>query len=264
MKHALIIIVMLLPLSPLTVNGGEGAKVLRYVTNTAFGFGERLDYDITYAFIKAGTATFEVDKKPSTIEGNDCFRVQFLMRSNPDFEFLYYVRDQYVTWLDINGIFPWQFIQRTRERNYKKDYKAIFDQNANKAITSEGTFSVPPFVHDVISAFYYVRTFDLSKTKGGDVIRLQNFFDRKTHDLVVKIHRRERIEVAAGTFNCIVIEPIIESESPFGINGRLLMWMSDDERKIPIKVSTQIPIGSVDAELTHYQGTRGAVTAKVR
>jgi len=251
-------------IAPYPLNSGESTKALRYVSNTAFGFGEKLEYDITYSFIKAGTATFEVGKKVHEVNGRDCYRVSFLMASNPDFEFIYWVRDQYVTWLDVDGVFPWQFIQRTRERKYKKDYKAVFDQHKNKAVTSEGTFDVPPFIHDVISAFYYVRTFDLSSFKKGEVIRLQNFFDKKTHDLLVKVHGRERIEVDAGTFDCVIIEPMILSESPFGVDGKLLLWMSDDDRKIPIKVSTHIPIGSVDAELRQYSGTRGAITAKVK
>jgi hypothetical protein len=39
--------------------------------------------------------------------------------------------------------------------------------------------------------------------------------------------------------------------------------MTDDDRKIPVKVSSKVVIGSIDGELTSYSGTRGPVTAKV-
>ena len=258
------VLTLLLIASTVSIKGGNDNKPLRYVENDAFGFGERLEYDVGYSFVNAGTAVFQVSKKKRVVEGHDCFLVAFTVKSNPDFEFVYKVRNQYLTWIDIDGLFPWQFMQRTRERNFKKDYKAIFDQNAHKAVTTEGTFDVPSFVHDIVSAFYYVRTQDLSGMKRGESIKLKNFFDRETHDLQVKILGREQVTVKAGVFDCVVIEPIIVSGSPFGFKGRLVMWMTDDDRKIPVKVATHIPIGTIDAELKHYQGTRGKVAAKVK
>ena len=245
-------------------NANDHLKAMRYVPNKAFGFGERLEYDVHYSFVKAGTAVFYVDKKSHTVSGRPTFKVTFQVKSNPDFAFIYKVQDTYVTWLDIDGIFPWQFIQRTREKNFKKDFKAIFDQHQHKAVTTEGTYDIPPFVHDVVSAFYFVRTQDLSNAKRGERIRLKNFFDRETHDLVVIVKGRERIEVKGGTYDCVVVEPKIEQGSPFGFDGKLELWLSNDERKIPVKVVTHIPIGTIEAELTHYRGTRGSVDARVR
>ena len=248
----------------LSVAGDSTAPSLRYVENTAFGFGERLEYDVGYKFISAGTAVFQIQRDPYTVKNRPCYKVSFDVRSHKSLEFIYKVRDSYTTWLDIDGIFPWQFTQRTREKNFSKDFKAVFDQINHSARTTEGTYEIPPFVHDIVSAFYYVRTQDLKSARAGDVIRLKNFHDRETHNLAVKILGREEVEVDAGTFRTVVIEPVIESGSPFGFNGRLVMWMSDDDRKIPIKVSTHIPIGTIDAELTHYRGTRGAISAKIR
>ena len=184
--------------------------------------------------------------------------------SHKSLEFIYKLSDTYTTWLDVDGIFPWQYTQRLREKSYSKDVKAVFDQVNNKARTKDGTFDVPPFVHDIVSAFYYIRTQDLSSAHKGDQFRLENFHDEKTHDLIVKILGRQQITVQAGTFDCVVVEPVIAAGSPFGFDGRLVLWMSDDDRKIPIKVSTQIPIGTIDAELKSYRGTRGKIAARVR
>ncbi len=248
----------------LGVAGDTTAPAMRYVENSAFGFGERLEYDVGYKFISAGTAVFQVAKDPYTVQNRPCYKVWFEVRSHKNLEFVYKVRDTYTTWLDIDGIFPWQFTQAVRENNYSRNFKAVFDQVQHKARTSEGEFDIPDFVHDIVSAFYFIRTQDLRSARRGDVIRLKNFHDRESHNLAVKILGREQIEVDAGVFNTVVVEPVIESGSPFGFEGRLVMWMSDDDRKIPIKVSTQIPIGSIDAELRQYSGTRGKIDAKVR
>jgi hypothetical protein len=243
--------------------GDSTAPSLRYVPNEAFGFGERLEYDVGYKFISAGTAVFQIQKDPYTVQSRPCYKVSFEVKSHKSLEFIYRVTDTYTTWLDVDGMFPWQYTQRTREKNYSKDFKAVFNQVDHSARTSDGEFEIPPFVHDIVSAFYYVRTQDLKTARTGDVFRLKNFHDTETHNLVVRVLGRTTIEVEAGTFRCVVIEPQIESGSPFGFEGRLVMWMSDDDRKIPIKVSTSIPIGTIDAELRHYSGTRGKIDAKV-
>ncbi len=255
-----LILVLALPF----VVSNETTPALRYTTNTAFGRGERLTYDVGYKFISAGTAVFDIAKEHEYINGRPCYKITFLTVSHKSLDFIYKVRDTYRSYVDVDGIFPWRFTQQIRERNYSKDYSAEFDQINKKAITTEGTFDTPEFVHDMVSAFYFVRATDLSQAKRGHVIKLQNFVDGKSHPLDVHILGRERIEVTAGVFDCIVVEPRIAEGSPFSFQGKLVMWLSDDERKIPIKVSTKIPIGSIDAELKHYQGTRGPIAAKVR
>jgi len=235
----------------------------RYVPNEAYGFGERLEYRVGYKFITAGRAYFSIAPEPVMREGRPCYDINFEVRSLESLDWLYRVRDRYRTILDVGGIFPWEFEQHIREGNFHRDFYARFDQRNHKAITTEGTFDVPPYVHDIVSAFYYVRTLDLRKYPKGSVIQLQNFFDRKTHDLGVRILGRNTVEVESGTFRCIVIEPLIKEGGLFKSDGRILIWLSDDDRKIPVKVSTRIPIGTIDAELTGYSGLRGPMQARV-
>lgn len=246
------------------VVAGDTSAPLRYLPNEAFGVGERLTYDVGYKFISAGTAVFDIAKQLEYINGRPCYKVTFVTASHKSLEFIYKVRDTYRTYLDVDGIFPWKFEQHIRERNFSKDYTAEFDQTNHKALSANDTVDIPAFMHDIVSAFYYVRTLDLRSYQRGQFIPLQNFIDGKAHELAVYIVGKERIEVDAGTFDCIVVEPRIAAGSPFGFKGRLRLWLSNDARKIPIKVSTEIPIGSIDAELKQYQGTRGPIEAKVR
>jgi hypothetical protein len=239
------------------------AAPLRSVANDAFGFGETLQYSVGYKFIRAGTAAFRIGKKPVRVNDRDCYDIRFEVASIPEFDWIYRVRDQYRTLIDIDGIFPWKFEQHIREGGFSKDFTARFDQIEHKAVTTEGTFEVPPFIHDIVSAFYFVRTYDLRAMKKGDVIDLQNFYDRDTHDLRVVFKGRQRIEVEAGIFNCIVIEPVIKGGDLFKSDGNSLIWLSDDARKIPVKVASKIPIGYIDAELTSYSGLRGPLPSRI-
>ena len=239
------------------------AQLLRSVDNTAFGFGERLEYNVQYMGITGGKASFTIGTDAVQVHGHSCYDVRFDVASLESLDWLYRVRDRYRTYIDVGGIYPLKFEQRIREGNYRRDYTATFDQVAHKAVTTEGTFDVPAFVHDIVSAFYYVRTFDLKRYRKGQSIKLQNFFGKKTHDLEVKVLGRQRVTVEAGVFDCVVIEPMVQEGGLFKSEGRIMIWLSDDERKIPVKVSTKVLIGSIDAELTGYRGLRGPLSARV-
>ncbi|MGE5480378.1 MAG: DUF3108 domain-containing protein [Chloroflexota bacterium] len=241
----------------------SSGKTLRYVKNDAFGYGEKLEYRVGYKFVTAGTGYFQIQPNPVLVNGRESYDVRFQVRSLKSLEWIYKVVDDYRTVLDVAGIFPWEFNQRIREGNYKKDYTAKFDQYNNKAYVGKKSYNVPEYVHDIVSAFFYVRTMDLGSMKNGSTFYLKNFFDDETNNLGVKVLKREKVSVAAGTFNCIVIEPLVVKGGLFKNEGNIFIWLTDDDRKIPVKVATKILIGYVSAELTGYSGTRGPVAAKV-
>lgn len=235
----------------------------RYVSNIAFGFGEKLEYSVGYKFITAGTGSFQILPEPILRNGRKCYDIRFQVKSLESLDWLYMVRDQYRTVLDVGGIFPWEFEQRVREGGYKRDAKAYFDQVNNKAKLKDKSVKIPDYTHDIVSAFFYVRTLNLSKFPKDTIFFLPNFVDDTTYTLGVKIRGREKITVDAGTFKCIVIEPLVAEGGLFKSEGTILVWVSDDERKIPVKVATKIPIGYVEAKLTKYSGLRGSIDSKV-
>lgn len=243
----------------------ENAKTnFRYVKNEAFGYGERLDYKVGYKFITAGTGSLQISSKPQYRNGREVYNIQFEVRSLESLDFLYKVRDGFSSLLDVSGIFPWEFNQKVREGNYKRDSKATFDQINNKAIVGDKSYPVPAYVHDILSAFYFVRTLDLSSMKKGETFYLKNFFEDTTFTLGVRIQGKNVCEVDAGTFNCIVVEPLVVQGGLFQSEGSIYIWLTDDERKMPVKVATKIPIGFVEAKLTSYKGLRGPLKSKIK
>lgn len=236
---------------------------LRSIPQSAFTAGERLVFDVGFSFITAGEAVFQVFNADSVF-GRPCYRIVFTVNSVPSFSWIYKVEDRYETVLDARGIFPWRFIQHVREGGYKRDFTAEFDQVHGVATAENKTYPIPPYVHDVVSAFYYVRTMDFSQSRPGEKYLLHNFFKDSTYQLAVKFLGRQQISVDAGVFNTVVVEPLIQEGGLFKSKGRVLIWLSDDERKMPVKVSTSIAVGSIDAELREYRGVILPINAKVK
>jgi hypothetical protein len=236
---------------------------LRTIVNDAFDVGERLSFDVNYGFITAGEAVLEIPALDS-IAGRKCFRVEFRVNSLPSFSWIYRVQDRYVTYIDVATIAPWKFEQHVREGSYSRDFVAEFDQRRNIAKTAEGVYLIPQYVHDILSAFYYARTIDYGPLKAGDQVLLSNFYKDTTYDLVIRVLGRQKLEIAAGTFNTVVIEPLVREGGLIKSDGRIVVWLTDDERKIPIRVNTKVVIGSIDTELKGYTGVKGPVRSRVK
>jgi hypothetical protein len=235
----------------------------RKIENKAFGVGERLVFDVSYGPITAGEAVMAVPGFETIAERN-CYRVEFTVNSLPTFDWIYEVRDRYLTFIDAEAIAPLRFEQHIREGTYKRDFTADFDQVNHVAKTTEGNYPIPEYVHDIMSAFYYARMLDYSTIKVGEGIKLFNFYKDRSHELTVKFLGRQELEVGAGTFNTIVVEPLVKEGGLFKAEGRIVIWLTDDERKIPIRVNTKVVIGSIDTELREYSGLAGPVKSRIK
>ena len=239
-----------------------GMNDLRAIANHAFTVGEKLKYDIHYGPIAAGTATIEI---PSYVyyAGRKCYKVEFTMRSAPFFDFFFKVRDYYYSLIDAKGLFPWKFEQHIREGGYRKDFTASFDQCSHTATTSAGgPYVIKPYTQDAVSTFFYARTLDYDSLKVGAEIHFSNFYENKVYPLDVKYLGKEDVHTKAGKFHCRVIEPVIVKGGLFKNTGKITVWITDDSLKVPVRVKTDVVIGSVVADLTSYSGLAGPLTSK--
>ncbi len=220
-----------------------------YIENVAFGVSEKFTFDINYGFINAGTANMEVvrlidyNKRP-------CYQIVTTANSNSFFSTFYKVEDRVESIIDALGIFSWRFEKRLKEGNYRSDRMYEFDQKNNKVFYNEDTLVVPSRVQDAISVLYYIRTQDL---KVGETIRVDNFTDGKLYPLEINILKKETITVKAGTFDCIVVEPLQKGVGIFKNEGKLKVWLTDDRLKMPVQMKSKVIVGSITAELTDFQ-----------
>lgn len=256
--HFMIVLVILFMLTGFSYSQ---KSELRKIENKAFKVGEKLTFEVKYGFITAGYAEYSIPKIVK-IAGRDAYNVTFDVSSVPAFDSFYKVRDHYETFIDVEGIFPWRFEQHIREGGYSRDFSAFFDQRKSKAKTSEGSYDIPKYVNDIVSALYLARTFDYSKMEIGDKVHLENFYKDKTYPLDIIYRGTEMVSVPAGKFDCIILEPLAQEGGLFKNEGSIVVWVTGDALKIPVKVKTKVLIGSIDAELSSYSGLAGELKSK--
>ncbi len=217
---------------------------------SVYGPGEKMTFSIDYGIINAGDGTLEV---LDTVDfaGRTVYRIESRANSNRFFSSIYKVRDKVLSYIDVETQASLYFYKRLREGDYKNTVEVTFDHDAGKAVYADGsTFDTAPGVQDVLSAFFYVRNLDLEP---GNVYSVPAHSSHKTYDLKVIVHGRERVEVKAGTYDCFVVEPMIEGDGLFKHEGKLTMYITDDARRVPVLIKTKVPVGSIDVQLTEYR-----------
>jgi hypothetical protein len=220
---------------------------LRDLGQKALKVPEKLFFDIiwggwSFRWVKAGRATLEL----LPTEEKHIWKIQSLAWCNGFFQSIYPVRDTVVSHIDSRGIYPIRFDKHLNEGSYHASITARYNQTAHLLSTQDTTFSIDPFTHDVLSAFYFIRTQTL---RVGDTLELAAVSGKKKYKMLVLCHGRETITVPAGEFRTLVVEPILKEDGLFKAKGKLTIWVTDDESHTPVKMQSKIPVGSIKAEL---------------
>ncbi len=218
--------------------------------HSAIAVGERLVFTVRYGMIKAGTAVMEVvDRKK--VDGRPAYHVVSTASSNSVFDGIYRVRDRVVSLMDEDHLYSLYFEKHLREGRYRADQQVRFDHIRAVAIYQDGReAAITPGAFDVLAAFYRVRTMPLQP---GQRFFLESHDNRKSYPLRVTVQRREKVETPAGTFDCLVVEPTLRSGAFFKNDGKLTIWLTDDDRRMPVLMRSKLPIGAISVELIEYQ-----------
>jgi len=226
----------------------DSVAVFRKVENRAFGVGEKLVFDIAYGMVRAGTAVMSIPDS-QRVEGRSCYHILTTAESSSFFSVFFEVRDRVESLMDMEGLFAWRFEKHLREGKFKSDRYEVYDPIRLRVFAKSDTFPIPLYVQDILSSFYYTRTVPLEAGRSFDI---DNFSDGSVYPLRVLVHRKEKIKVPAGTFACIVVEPVLRVEGLFKQTGKLTIWLTDDDRRMPVLMKSKVFIGSIDARLRTY------------
>jgi len=225
------------------------------VLHAAYPFvGETLDYEINYGFIPAGKARMLV--RETGIENE----LEIISRAwhNSFFKILS-VDDTVKSKVTADSLLPKVFNQRLKEGSYVRNALTVYNFKTKKAYIKDTAYKAQNilFALDtaitlngnercILSAFYLARTF---KFEPGDTVYFNAIGGKKKYPLKVICHRRETINTAFGKKNCLVIEPLILGDALFKAKGRLTIWLTDDEERLPVRMESEIVIGSIKASL---------------
>lgn len=210
---------------------------------------ETMKFDIYWTGIYVGSAVVSVKGNEDTVT------ITSTVKSASFISNFYYVNDYAESRIE-KGI-PKHFILLQTEGKYRGNKETIFDYNngeivfinhlKNSTVYHKGIDKV---FMDVLSGFFYLRTLPISLNEPVAV----NIFDsNKFTTVMVQPIKEEKIELSNRQIDTIVIKPELDTEGLFKRKGDIIIWLSKDDNKIPLKIETKVPVGRVVAELKEYK-----------
>lgn len=214
---------------------------------------------VTYA-----TAVLEIGSKAIPVQGRNTFHIKGEGRSSRAMDFFFKVRDDFETYIDMEAIVPLKFIKKIEEGGYKSTDFVTFDHNKNVAFSKKGSMAFPQFSQDLISVLYYARTLDYQNAKPGDLFPIVFYFDNQIYNFKLKYLGKDEIRTDLGKFKAIKLQPQLIVDRVFKDSDDMTIWISDDENLIPLRVESEIMIGSMRGDITGYSGLRNPVSSRIK
>ncbi|HWR90612.1 MAG TPA: DUF3108 domain-containing protein, partial [Dissulfurispiraceae bacterium] len=88
----------------------------------------------------------------------------------------------------------------------------------------------------------------------GRPVHIDIFDSNKIYKTEVAVIRKEKVELPGrGQIDAVVVRPRLLSEGLFQFSGEILIWLTDDDERIPVKVETTAPIGTVVARIASLE-----------
>jgi hypothetical protein len=227
-------------------------SILTVVTTAAaFPIPERLEFDVSYAGISAGRVVQEVTETGGEVH------IVSTARSAAWLRFFFPVEDRIESIL-VPGPSPRSigvprlYRERIREgwTRFQKD--AVFDQRKMEVFTkdflnnTESTQKITGQTYDTLSSFYFFRSIPMQV---GKSYFIEVFDCKKLWSTEVQVLRHEEIETPLGKFKTVLIKPVMKYNGIFARTGDIFIWLTDDERRIPVQMKSTVRVGNITATL---------------
>lgn len=201
--------------------------------------GERLRFAMTILGVAGGELT--LSEESAELNGQRVHRFELSAVSNDFLSKFFLVRDDIVSWVDPRTFRSLRFEKHTVEGKRVRDELTEFDYSSGVARQDGKVTPMGEATLDSLSSVYYLRMLPL---EFGAPVELQ-VFSGEVHTLRVDVQARERVVTPAGVFETIRVEPKSSGQSLIGKGKNLVLWLTDDARRIPVQIRSKLKVGTL-------------------
>lgn len=249
---------------PLSGQAGEGmVDDGAFPRAVPFRIGDEAEYSMLLGPVSFGRMYLRVEAQ-DTIRSTPAYRLTMEMKGGVPF---YRVDDRTVSWLATEPYRSLRFEEVLRQGSYRRHRRWDLnhdnltatredwdeDAGAYRPHRRQRDLPMPPGALDEISYLFLIRALPLEI---GRTYEFNRHFEEDGNPVIVEVLRRERIRVPAGTFETIVVRPIIQTGGLFAEEGEAEVFISDDDRRLVVQIKSRMRRGAVSMYLRDF--TSGA------
>jgi len=241
--------------------------------NLAFNGGEKLVYELYYnwnfIWIPAGTLEMTVEEKP------DHYYIKAVGKTHESYNWFFKVHDVFTCEMDKNTLKPRKFSRAIEEGDYRIKNDIFFNWQTNKVTsyvkindgkTKAYRFDLSDCMLDLLSLSYNLRNLDVGHLIDQKIIYTDLIFDEKKYLIPVKYKGKvKNFKVSGmGQIDVIKVSPDLISGNVFDEGSTMILYVSDDQNKIPVMIESPIKVGSVKAILKSWKNLRHPFDLKLK
>lgn len=228
--------------------------------------GETFFYKVHWLGLDVGDATLSIKEK-CPYDGHESYHVVLEASTNKVFSFFYTIKTKVESFVDTQTLKPIRYNSETyinkkfvfKYMSYDFDKKVVYAKDKKGDYTVE----IPDNVIDPLGTFYYFRIIPI---KLNEPINFVVNTGKKNFPMIVFVQKERRVKIPSGVFWAFLVEPTDNSQRQFdevlNASGRMWIWFSSDEKRIPLILSLKVPFGTAVAFLTKMQATQTELTNK--
>ena len=211
-----------------------------------FKVGEQLNYQMFLPNIPAAiaTATFQV-RAHSKYFDHDGLLFTVSAQTTNALQKLFAASDIMSSYVDPKTLLPFHTEFSFNEGRRRFAGKLAINQDYGTATTEKGErIEIPIGTHDYLSYFYLVRTLNITPPKRNAISILVN---NKPKTLFITALKRENVQLGTQTIPAIQIS--LTTDDAQGDKYQIRGWISDDKRRLPLRLTAVTELGPVRADL---------------
>ena len=219
---------------------------------------EKLVYDVSWTGgLKIGELHLEVNALPEVEQGYEIRA--FVTTQNGALNLIYPIEDLHVTKVRGPNRLPYHY-EVWQKEGYNYSAHRVFEYDQAKGYIRymkneklQGEYVVKGEINNEFSSFFNSR---LMAFNIGRQFVVPTFADKRKVDVVVHAVAQKRFEnTIIGPVSTVEIMPVMTFEGLYEKKGDTVIWYTDDECRVPVRINSKIVIGSLTANLTGYENS---------
>jgi uncharacterized protein DUF3108 len=211
-----------------------------------FTIGEQLNYQIFIGSSNTpvGLSTFQVRGRSRYFD-RDGLYLTVAAQTSGTVAKVFVANDKIESYVDPKSLLPYRTVLNLAEGNRRLNQTLTVNQDRGVATTDNGQrIDIPVGTYDYLSLFYAIRTFNIAPPKRNAISIL---VEGKPKTLFVSSIKRETIELGQQKIPAIALS--LTTDDPQSDKYQFRMWISNDRRRLPLRITCQTEIGTVRADL---------------
>jgi hypothetical protein len=203
--------------------------------------GEKLTYSAKLGMLTLGEGTLEV-AGIDTVRGEDAFRFRFRLTGK---NLVFSLDDVLESYVGVRDLTSRRFVQNFVENNKAthRFYEIYPDSGYFRERGKSEALPSPRDPLDDAAFFYFVRVADLEV---GKKYTYNRYFRQEKNPVTIEVTKREKMELPDGReVQCLVLHPVIDTKGMFSKRSDTRIWLTDDERRLPVQIRSKFPFGTI-------------------